>query len=29
VMEAAERNLGFRPERSLGEGLRAVLDSLG
>ena len=29
AVAVAERDLGFRPERSLGEGLRAVLDSLG
>jgi UDP-glucose 4-epimerase len=29
AVDVAERDLGFRPERSLGEGLRAVLDSLG
>jgi UDP-glucose 4-epimerase len=26
---AAERELGFRPERSLADGLRSVLDGLG
>ena len=29
AVAVAESELGFRPERSLGEGLRAVLDTLG